>query len=233
MEGKGMQKINELPQWQRVFVLVGLPIALVVFLYFLLLQPAKEEMGKLKDQKEKTQSEIETLQRSTNSRFLENLKKKEEETRRLLEEKEKELSAMVGTIPTKKDVSVVLKNIGLLAKRSGLTITNVQIQPGQETLYVLQSAGNEKFVKELQPQPQQAQQQQKKQQQQKQEGVKYIKQSIKVSFTGTYPAVEKFMEGMSKGGVISYPSSIQISQAEAGKLRGELDVFVLIKEEEK
>jgi len=228
-----MQKINELPQWQRVFVLVGLPIALVVFLYFLLLQPAKEEMGKLKDQKEKTQWEIENLQRSTNPRFLENLKKKEEETRRLLEEKEKELSAMVGTIPTKKDVSVVLKNIGLLAKRSGLTITNVQIQPGQETLYVLQSAGDEKFVKELQPQPQQAQQQQKKQQQQKQEGVKYIKQSIKVSFTGTYPAVEKFMEGMSKGGVISYPSSIQISQAEPGKLRGELDVFVLIKEEEK
>jgi Tfp pilus assembly protein PilO len=231
MEGKGLQKINELPQWQRVFVFVGLPIALVVFFYFLLLQPAKEEMGKLKDQKEKTQSEIENLQRSTNSRFLENLKKKEEETRRLLEEKEKELSAMVGTIPTKKDVSVVLKNIGLLAKRSGLTITNVQIQPGQETLYVLQSAGNEKFVKELQPQPQQ--QQQKKQQQQKQEGVKYIKQSIKVSFTGTYPAVEKFMEGMSKGGVISYPSNIQISQAEPGKLRGELDVFVLIKEEER
>jgi Tfp pilus assembly protein PilO len=233
MEGKGLQKINELPQWQRVFVFVGLPIALVVFLYFLLLQPAKEEMGKLKDQKEKTQSEIENLQRSTNSRFLENLKKKEEETRRLLEEKEKELSAMVGTIPTKKDVSVVLKNIGLLAKRSGLTITNVQIQPGQETLYVLQSAGNEKFVKELQPQPQQAQQQQKKQQQQKQEGVKYIKQSIKVSFTGTYPAVERFMEGMSKGGVISYPSNIQISQTEAEKLRGELDVFVLIKEEER
>ncbi|SNZ14988.1 type 4a pilus biogenesis protein PilO [Hydrogenobacter hydrogenophilus] len=230
-----MRKINELPQWQRVFLFVVMPIILIIFLYFLFFQPTKDEVDKLKDQKKNIQAEIENLQRSTNPKLLENLKKKEEETRRLLEEKEKELSAIVGTIPTKKDVSTILKSIGLLAKRSGLTITNVQIQPGQETLYVLQSVGNEKFVKELQPQPQQAQQQkqQEKKQQQKPEGVKYIKQNIKVSFTGTYPAVEKFMEGMSKGGVISYPSGIQLSQAEAGKLRGELDVFVLIKEEEK
>lgn len=228
-----MQKINELPQRQKVLLLVGMPTILIVFLYLIFLQAARDEVRTLKDQKEKTQAEIENLQRSTNPKLLENLRKKEEETRKLVEEKEKELFAIVGTIPTKKDVSTILKSIGLLAKRSGLTITNVQIQPGQETLYVLQSVGNEKFVKELQPQPQQVQQQQKEQQQQKQEGVKYIKQNIKVSFTGTYPAVEKFMDGMSKGGVMSYPSSIQISQAEAGKLRGELEIFVLMKEEER
>lgn len=228
-----MQKINELPQRQKVLLLVGMPTILIVFLYLIFLQAARDEVRTLKDQKERTQAEIENLQRSTNPKLLENLRKKEEETRKLVEEKEKELFAIVGTIPTKKDVSTILKSIGLLAKRSGLTITNVQIQPGQETLYVLQSVGNEKFVKELQPQPQQVQQQQKEQQQQKQEGVKYIKQNIKVSFTGTYPAVEKFMDGMSKGGVMSYPSSIQISQAEAGKLRGELEIFVLMKEEER
>lgn len=228
-----MQKINELPQRQKVLLLVGMPTILIVFLYLIFLQAARDEVRTLKDQKERTQAEIENLQRPTNPKLLENLRKKEEETRKLVEEKEKELFAIVGTIPTKKDVSTILKSIGLLAKRSGLTITNVQIQPGQETLYVLQSVGNEKFVKELQPQPQQVQQQQKEQQQQKQEEVKYIKQNIKVSFTGTYPAVEKFMDGMSKGGVISYPSSIQISQAEAGKLRGELEIFVLMKEEER
>ncbi len=229
-----MQKINELPQWQRMFLFVIMPIILIIFLYLVYLQPKIDELNKLRDQERNIQTEIENLRRATNPKVLENLRKKEEETKRLLEEQEKELFSMVGNIPTKKDVSTIVKSIGLLAKRSGLTITNVQIQPGQETFYVLETVGNEKFVKELQIQTPQAQQvQQQKQQQQKPEGVKYIKQNIKVSFMGPYPAVEKFMKGLSEGGVLSYPSSIQLSQAESGKLRGELELFVLIKEEEK
>ncbi|MCS7285161.1 MAG: hypothetical protein NZ527_05525 [Hydrogenobacter thermophilus] len=227
-----METLNKLPAWQRYTLVLGLPAILMVYAYFFFVSPLREEVSKLRGEREKTQQEIQTIQRSMNPKILENLRKKEEETKKLVEEKERELETIVGSIPTEKDASFILRDIGLLAKRSGLVITNLQIGSKQETAYVLEPVGDQRLVRELQPKPQQEQAKGKKQEKAKEEGVKYIKADVKITLLGTYPAFEKFMEGLSKGGITSYPSSLQISQAEQGRLRGELNIFVLVKKEE-
>ncbi|MEZ0360827.1 MAG: hypothetical protein ABWK04_02855 [Hydrogenobacter sp.] len=228
-----MEVINRLPTWQKYTILLGLPAILIIYVLFLFVLPAKEEVNKITAEKERIQEDIQNIQRSMNPKTIENLKKKEEETRRLVEEKDRELATIVGTIPTERDVSLILKSIGVLAKKSGLTIANVQMGQKQETTYTLETFGNEKLVKEVQPKPQQQQQKkQEKKEKQKEEGVKYLKADVKITLTGTYPAFERFMEGMAKGGIISYPSNLQISYTGESKLRGELDIFVLVKKEE-
>lgn len=227
-----MEVINRLPTWQKYTLLLGLPAVLIIYVLFLFVLPTKEEVNKITAEKERTQEDIQNIQRSMNPKTIENLKKKEEETRRLVEEKDRELANIVGTIPTERDVSLILRSIGVLAKKSGLTIANIQMGQKQETTYTLETFGNEKLVREVQPKPQQQQKKQEKKEKQKEEGVTYLKADVKITLLGTYPAFERFMEGMAKGGIISYPYSLQISHAGEGKLRGELDIFVLVKKEE-
>lgn len=221
-----MEVLYKLPSWQRIVILFVFPLALLVYVWLLLLSPTLEEVKKLTDEIDRVRAEVQNIQRSMNPKIIENLKNKEEATKKLLEEKEKELTAIVGNIPGEKDIGMILRQVGVLARESGLTIINVQMGPRQEVLYTLETSGNEKFVKEVQEQ-----QQKQKQEAKKVEGVKYLRSELKMALLGKYENFKKFMEYMAEGGLISYPSSINLTQAEGGKLKGDISLYLLLSKE--
>jgi len=218
-----METLNKLPQWQRITLLLVIPAILSFYLLFFFIIPAREEKDKLLTERDNLVNEIENAKRSLNPKILENLRKKEEETKKLLEDKQRELEAITGVLPTQKDLSMVVRTVGNLASKNGLVMTNMQIGQPQEVIYTLEDVGGKKLVKELQPQAQQ--------QQQQQEGVKYMKAELRINLLGSYSAFRKFLEEMQKGGIISYPTSLQLSQEGGNKLRGELTIYIVMKEE--
>ncbi len=221
-----MEVLYKLPSWQRIVIIFVFPLAILVYVWLLLLSPTLEEVKKLTDERDRVQAEVQNIQRSMNPKIIENLRNKEEATKKLLEEKEKELTAIVGNIPGEKDIGMILRQVGVLARKSGLMIINVQMGPRQEVFYTLETSGSEKFVKEVQEQ-----QQQPKQAAKKVEGVKYLRSELKMALLGKYENFKKFMEYMAEGGLISYPSSINFTQAEGGKLKGDISLYLLLSKE--
>jgi hypothetical protein len=145
---------------------------------------------------------------------------------------------MVGEIPTEKDAAKIIRNIGNIATKSGVVILNLQVSSPQKVNYELIQEGDKKIVKEVQQQQQgqQQAQQQKTQQQQKQaqqqpKGVSFLRSELKITLSGPYGSVRKFLERLAKEGVISYPSSITLTPEGANKVRAEVVLFLIMKEE--
>ncbi|MFN3813421.1 MAG: hypothetical protein ACK4SM_02205 [Aquificaceae bacterium] len=221
-----MEVLYRLPYWQRIVILLVFPLAIMGYIWFLFLSPTMEEVKKLTDEKSRVQADVQSIQRSMNPRIIEGLKSKEEETKKLLEEKERELTAIVGNIPREKDIGVVLKQVGVLVRKSGLVIINLRMEPQQEMMYTLETSGSERFVKEVQKQQQQPNKGPQV------EGIEYLRSELRISLLGRYENFKKFIEHMAEGGFVSYPSSISFTQAEGGKLKGDMSLYLLLSKEE-
>ncbi len=140
-------------------MLAGLPIALVLYMWFMLISSTMDEINKLEKEKEALRGDIENIKRSMNPALLKNLSAQKEQLTMELENKKAELTALVGTIPTQKEGGLMLREIGRLARKNGVSLLSVQVQSPQKVVYVLETTGDKKLVKEAQPQTQQQAQQ--------------------------------------------------------------------------
>ncbi len=227
---KLLEQFNALPPWQRYLLLLALPLILSGYLWFLLLAPLREEVASLENKKNAESQTIQRLKADINPKVIERLKQEEERLKAELEVKQRELDSLVGAIPTQKDMGMVVNTLSNMARKSGVTILNIQFKPPQSTMYVLEEAGGKKVVKESQPQQQQTQQQKQKQQQAPQ-GVKYYKLETNITLTGTYRSINSFIEGLRKGGFVSYPVDLSITKGEGRLLRAGLTLFIIMREE--
>ncbi|MCY0866516.1 MAG: hypothetical protein AB1353_08785 [Aquificota bacterium] len=231
-------QFKNLPPWQKYFLVLGLPILLIFYIWFILISPALEETNRLRLEKDRVEKEIETIKGSMKPTILNNLKKEKERLELEYAQKYAELTSMVGEIPTEKDAAKIIRNIGNIATKSGVVILNLQVSSPQKVNYELIQEGDKKIVKEVQQQQQgqQQAQQQKTQQQQKQaqqqpKGVSFLRSELKITLSGPYGSVRKFLERLAKEGVISYPSSITLTPEGANKVRAEVVLFLIMKEE--
>ncbi len=232
-----LAQLKALPPWQRHVLLLGIPIALILYLWFMLISPAGEEVDRLRGDVNREKTEVERLRASIKPSVLENLRKEEEKLNEEYSRKYTELTALVGEIPTQKDISLVLRSIGKVARSSGVKLLGMQIGTPQQASYQLAEEGGKKLIKEITVQQgqqggqQQTQQQTKQQpkQAQQQEGVKFLRSELKLSFSGNYKQVSNFINTLKKEGVISYPVSMSLTN-EGKELKGELVIYLIMKE---
>ncbi|WPM32741.1 hypothetical protein IAE16_03445 [Hydrogenobacter sp. T-2] len=230
-----MQKLIEqfkaLPPWQKYVLLLGLPSVLIVYTWLMLISPAMDEVSKLRVEADNAKADIQRIRASLNPAVLENLRKEEKALKEEYLRKQAELVSLVGEIPTEKDVGKVIANIGRIAKRSKVTILNMQVSGAQRVSYTVVQEGERKVVKELQQQQQQAQQQPGQQAQQKQpkESITLLRTEVRITLLGDYNSVRAFLDNMRREGIVSYPASLSLN-AEGNKLRAELVINILMKE---
>jgi len=230
---------SALPQWQKLFILLILPIVIIGYIYAMLITPLREDLEKSRKEKEELDRRIAELKRLTDPKALEPLRKQRDDLKAQLEVKKQELELLVGEIPSTEDVSSVYKKLGAIASKSGVRILSINLAKPNEVNYTLEKTPEGKaVVKIVKEQPQQQGQQQQKSQQKAQEQkqqtsnvVKHPTAELKISFVGSYANVVNFLKSLEKGGFVSYPSAFKVERVEKGMLKGDLTILVIMKEE--
>lgn len=231
-----LDQIKNAPAWQRLAILVAIPILLILYFWTMLLSPALDEKSKLERDVENTKAELERLRLSISPRILENLREQRDKLKEEYSQKYTELTSLVGEIPTEKDVGKILKNIGALAQKNRVVVVNMQVSNPQKVQYYLDE--QKKLVKEMktpqqreQTKEEQAKQLQKEQEkQQTLEGVSFIRTEAKLTLLGNYSAIKGFLNDLRQRGIISYPVEIDLSN-EGKKVRANLTLHLLLREE--
>ncbi|MFN4320151.1 MAG: hypothetical protein ACK4FY_06775 [Aquificaceae bacterium] len=221
-------QFKNLPPWQKYVLVLGLPILLLLYIWFILVSPALEEINKLKLEKEQVEKEIQNIRNSIRPAILNSLREEKEKLELEYTQKYAELTSMVGEIPTEKDAAKIIRNIGSIATKSGVVILNLQVSSPQKVSYELVQEGDKKFVKEIQ---QQQEQPQAKQQQKQPQGVSFLRSELRLILSGPYGSVRRFLERLEREGVISYPSSLSLAPEDKNRVRAEVVLFLIMKEE--
>jgi len=223
---------SALPQWQKLFILLILPIVIIGYIYAMLITPLREDLEKSRKEKEELDRSIAELKRLTDPKALEPLRKQRDDLKTQLEVKKQELELVVGEIPSTKDVGSIYKKLGAIARKSGVKILSINLAKPNEVGYTLEKTPEGRaVVKIVKEQPQQQGKQEQKPQQPS-DVVKHPTAELKISFVGSYANVVNFLKSLEKGGIVSYPSAFRVERAEKGMLKGDLTILVIMKEEE-
>lgn len=231
-----VEQFKTLPPWQRYVLLLILPIVLVVYIWFMLLSPAMDEVSRLRLDVQNARADIERIKASLDPAILENLRKEEEALKEEYIKKQAELVSLVGEIPTERDAGKLIANIGRIARKSKLLILSLQVSAPQKVTYAIYQEGERKSVRELQQetqqpaqQAQQAGQQNQQQPTKPQEGVSLLRSEVKLTLLGDYSSVRAFLDGLWREGIISYPASLNLS-SDGSKVKAEMVIYILMKE---
>jgi Tfp pilus assembly protein PilO len=228
---------SALPQWQKLFILLILPIVIIGYTYAMLITPLREELEKNRKEKEELITRITELKRLTDPKALEPLRKQRDDLTTQLEVKKQELELVVGEIPSTKDVGTIYKKLGAIASKSGVRLLSVSLAKPNEVGYTLEKTPEGKALVKIakeQTQQQGQQQQQKPQEQKPQQPsdvVKHPTAELKISFVGSYANIVNFLKSLEKGGFVSYPSAFRVDRFEKGMLKGDLTILIIMKEE--
>ncbi len=222
---------SALPQWQKLFILLILPIVIIGYIYAMLITPLREDLEKNRKEKEELTRRIAELNRLTDPKALEPLRKQRDDLKAQLEVKKQELELVVGEIPSAKDVSTIYRKLGAIASKSGVRLLSVSLAMPNEVNYALEKTPEGRaVVKIVKEQPQQQGQQQQKPQQPS-DVVKHPTAELKISFVGSYANVVNFLKSLERGGFVSYPSTFKVERVEKDMLKGDLTILVIMKEE--
>ncbi len=222
---------SALPQWQKLSILLILPIAIIGYIYAMLITPLREDLEKSRKQKEELTGRIAELKRLTDPEALEPLRKQRDDLKAQLEVKKQELELVVGEIPSTKDVGTIYKKLGAIASKSGVTILSINLAEPNEVGYTLEKTPEGKVLVKIVKEQTQQQGQQEQKPHQPSDVVKHPTAELKVSFVGSYAKVVNFLKSLERGGFVSYPSTFKVERVEKDMLKGDLTILVIMKEE--
>jgi len=220
-----------LPQWQKLFILLILPIVIIGYTYAMLITPLREELEKNRKEKEELTIRITELKRLTDPKALEPLRKQRDDLTTQLEVKKQELELVVGEIPSTKDVGTIYKKLGAIASKSGVRLLSVSLAKPNEVGYTLEKTPEGRAVVKIVREQTQQQGQQEQKPQQPSDVVKHPTAELKISFVGSYANIVNFLKSLEKGGFVSYPSAFRVDRFEKGMLKGDLTILIIMKEE--
>jgi len=222
---------SALPQWQRLFILLILPIVIIGYTYAMLITPLREELEKNRKEKEELATRITELKRLTDPKALEPLRKQRDDLTTQLEVKRQELELVVGEIPSTKDAGTIYKKLGAIASKSGVRLLSINLAQPNEVGYTLEKNPEGKAVVKIVREQTQQQGQQKQKPQQPSDVVKHPTAELKISFVGSYANIVNFLKSLERGGFVSYPSTFRVDRFEKGMLKGDLTILIIMKEE--
>lgn len=116
-----LERINKAPNQLKFGVMAGVVIAMTAANYFLMIDPAEQEILSYRGQQvalEKTLAEKQEIAQNLNER------------RKEMDELERKLLAALSELPEKKDIDELLAQLNDIGKKSGLEISTVT--PGPE-----------------------------------------------------------------------------------------------------
>jgi len=222
---------SALPQWQKLFILLILPIVIIGYTYAMLITPLREELEKNRKEKEGLATRITELKRLTDPKALEPLRKQRDDLKAQLEVKRQELELVVGEIPSTKDVGTIYKKLGAIASKSGVRLLSVSLAKPNEVGYTLEKTPEGKVLVKIVKEQTQQQRVQEQKKQQPSDVVKHPTAELKISFVGSYANIVNFLKSLEKGGFVSYPSAFKVDRFEKGMLKGDLTILIIMKEE--
>jgi Tfp pilus assembly protein PilO len=222
---------SALPQWQKLFILLILPIAIIGYTYAILITPLREELEKNRKEKQGLATRIAELKRLTDPKALEPLRRQRDDLKAQLEVKKQELALVVGEIPSTKDVGTIYKKSGAIASKSGVRLLSINLAQPNEVGYTLEKTPEGKAVVKIVREQTQQQGQQEQKPQQPSDVVKHPTAELKISFVGSYANVVNFLKSLERGGFVSYPSAFRVYRGEKGMLKGDLTILIIMKEE--
>jgi len=222
---------SALPQWQRLFILLILPIAIIGYIYAMLITPLREDLEKSRKEKEELDRRIAELKRLTDPQALEPLRKQRDDLKAQLEVKRQELRLLVGELPSTKDVGNIYKKLGAIASKSRVGIFSINLAEPNEVGYTLEKTPEGKAIVKIEKEQTQQQEQQQQKPQQPSDVVKHPTAELKISFVGSYANVVNFLKALENGGFVSYPSTFRVERVEKGMLKGDLTILIIMKEE--
>jgi Tfp pilus assembly protein PilO len=222
---------SALPQWQKLIILLVLPIAIIGYTYVMLINPLIENLEKSKKEKEELTRSIEELKRLANPKALEPLRKQRDELKAQLEVKKRELELVVGEIPSTKDTGTIYKKFGAIASETGVRILSINLAQPNEVGYTLEKTPEGRAVVKIVREQTQQQGQQEQKPQLPSDVVKHPTAELKISFVGSYANVVNFLRSLERGGFVSYPSAFSVDRSENGMLKGDLTILIIMKEE--
>jgi hypothetical protein len=227
---------SALPQWQKLFIILILPIAIIGYTYAMLITPLREDLEKSRNEKEELTRRIAELKGLTDPQALEPLRKQRDDLKAQLEVKKQELELVVGELPSTKDAGTIYKKLGVIASKSGVRILSINLAEPNEVGYTLEKTPDGKAIvkivkEQTQQQGQQQQQEPQEQKQQPSDVVKHPTAELKISFLGNYRSIVNFLKSLEKGGFVSYPSTFKVERFEKGMLKGDLTILIIMKEE--
>jgi len=222
---------SALPQWQKLFILLVLPIAIIGYTYAILITPLREDLEKSRKEKEELDRRIAELKRLTDPQALEPLRRQRDDLRTQLEVKKQELELVVGEIPYTKDAGTIYKKLGAIASKSGVRLLSVSLAKPNEVGYTLEKTPEGKAVVKIVKEQTQQQGQQEQRLQQPLNVVKHPTAELKISFVGSYANIVNFLKSLERGGFVSYPSTFKVDRFEKGMLKGDLSILIIMKEE--
>ncbi len=222
---------SALPQWQKLFILLILPIVIIGYIYAMLITPLREDLEKNRKEKEELDRRIAELKSLTDPQALEPLRKQRDDLKAQLEVKKQELELVVGDIPSTNDVSSVYKKLGAIASKSGVRLLSVSLAKPNEVGYTLEKTPEGRAVVKIVKEQTQQQGQQQQKLQQPSDVVKHPTAELKISFVGSYANIVNFLKSLERGGFVSYPSTFKVERVEKDMLKGELTILIIMKEE--
>jgi Tfp pilus assembly protein PilO len=222
---------SALPQWQKLFILLILPIVIIGYTYAMLITPLREELEKNRKEKEGLATRITELKRLTDPKALEPLRKQRDDLTTQLEVKKQELELVVGEIPSTKDVGTIYKKLGAIASKSGVRLLSVSLAKPNEVGYTLEKTPEGKVLVKIVKEQTQQQRVQEQKKQQPSDVVKHPTAELKISFVGSYANIVNFLNSLEMGGFVSYPSAFRVDRFEKGMLKGDLTILIIMKEE--
>jgi len=222
---------SALPQWQKLFILLVLPIAIIGYTYAILITPLREDLEKSRKENEELDRRIAELKRLTDPQALEPLRRQRDDLRTQLEVKKQELELVVGEIPYTKDAGTIYKKLGAIASKSGVRLLSVSLAKPNEVGYTLEKTPEGKAVVKIVKEQTQQQGQQEQRLQQPLNVVKHPTAELKISFVGSYANIVNFLKSLERGGFVSYPSTFKVDRFEKGMLKGDLSILIIMKEE--
>jgi len=222
---------SALPQWQKLIILLVLPIAIIGYAYVMLIKPLIEDLEKSRKEKEELTRSIEELKRLANPKALEPLRKQRDELKAQLEVKKQELELVVGEIPSTKDAGTIYKKFGAIASETGVRILSINLAQPNEVGYTLEKTPEGRAVVKIVREQTQQQGQQEQKPQLPSDVVKHPTAELKISFVGSYANVVNFLRSLERGGFVSYPSAFRVDRSEKGILKGDLTILIIMKEE--
>ncbi len=206
------EQLEELPVWQRALLVVVVAAGIIFALHKFVVVEEKKKIEAINQEISNLRAEIKKYQQTINPVFLENLRK---ELKRLREEevqKRKEFEEVVGKVPYKEEVNVIIKEIGNIALNSGLAILKMEIQDPKKLHFTV----NNGIVQIVNPAANQNAQgnnqgaQAQAQAQQAPQGVPLYIFKLAMKIEGSSEAILNFFSSLAERGIVSYPEKVEL-----------------------
>ncbi len=222
---------EQTPLWQRVLVIVIFSAGVLFALHKFVALEEKKKINTLKEEIQNLRSEIKRYKETVNPAFIEHLK---EELKKLEEQevvKRQEFERIVGKVPYKEEVNVIIKEIGNIALSSGLSVLSIKIGEPRMRRFTIQN-GVVSIVSDAQAQGGKNQQQPNSQNKQL-SGVPLYIINVQLNLEGTSASIMRFFRSLSEKGIVSYPQKVELKPSPGrGTLSGSAIINIVAQVEQ-